>query len=643
MNRIIVFITGFFFLTVLRAQAPFNFEELKKQYPEDFAVVLLDEAEMVFDLKKDQPYCTGTYKLQRVFLSDKVAAGNQASVYYNEHFTKLTSISGYTLIPSENGSYRKEEVKQFGESGKLDDNIFYDDSKYKLAQFTGVTKGAMTHFQYSYHFPDGHYLSPFFFKSGVPVIEARVRLKVSNNMKIAAKFFGDTTGLEINTEVKGGYTYYTYRLKNLPKMKTFERAATSRKYEPHVYFMINEIKTKDVWQPYTRTVADYYKLNYDYIKEALAVKLDEPLKRVTDSIIAASHDDDDEKIKGVFYWVQDHIKYVAFEDGLGGFVPRLANDIYEKKFGDCKDMASIISAMLRHANVAVYMCWIGTDMLPYTYEELPISACDNHMIAAVHRKGHWIFLDGTAKHLKYGIPSGFTQGKETLVSVNPDSFVVATVPVTPATENISSDSIFMWVENTKLKANAHSYVTGYPKSNIVERFYYTPSHKMEDEFKKLLSKGNNKAHVNSIAYSSYNIRDSGLVIHYQFEIDDYVKLIGDEMYVNLNLDKSFLDLRIDTAGRNYDMDMEYCFSDQYVAEFEIPSGYVIKKMPESRKFGFEKHSYEFTYESSGNKVRVKRRVLMEERYVSVKDFSKWNDMIDNLAKTYKELLVLVKK
>ena len=50
-----------------------------------------------------------------------------------------------------------------------------------------------------------------------------------------------------------------------------------------------------------------------------------------------------EKVKAIYYWAQKNVKYVAFEYALGGFVPRDANDIYSKKYGDCKDNSSIMN------------------------------------------------------------------------------------------------------------------------------------------------------------------------------------------------------------------------------------------------------------------------------------------------------------
>ena len=57
-------------------------------------------------------------------------------------------------------------------------------------------------------------------------------------------------------------------------------------------------------------------------------------------------DDDEEKIKALYYWVQDNIRYIAFEDGIAGFKPDECQNVFNKKFGDCKGMANLLKEML---------------------------------------------------------------------------------------------------------------------------------------------------------------------------------------------------------------------------------------------------------------------------------------------------------
>lgn len=57
---------------------------------------------------------------------------------------------------------------------------------------------------------------------------------------------------------------------------------------------------------------------------------DPEMVKVVDSLTAGKSTEF-EKVKAIYYWVQENVKYIAFEYALGGFVPRDANLVFKKK------------------------------------------------------------------------------------------------------------------------------------------------------------------------------------------------------------------------------------------------------------------------------------------------------------------------
>ena len=58
---------------------------------------------------------------------------------------------------------------------------------------------------------------------------------------------------------------------------------------------------------------------YNYLYKKSVNKPDELKAKVTE--LTKGKTTDIEKVKSIFYWVQDNIRYIAFEDGLAGFIP----------------------------------------------------------------------------------------------------------------------------------------------------------------------------------------------------------------------------------------------------------------------------------------------------------------------------------
>ncbi len=144
-------------------------------------------------------------------------------------------------------------------------------------------------------------------------------------------------------------------------------------------------------------------------------------------------------------------KYIAFEDGLGGLVPRSASTVYQKRYGDCKDMASIITTMLKLAGIPSNIVWVGTREIPYKYSENPSLGVDNHMIAAVKQGKEWIFLTLPPIKIDFGLPTSHIQGKQAMVMLSEKQFTIAEVPVANKALNYKRDTIEVTINGTTVE------------------------------------------------------------------------------------------------------------------------------------------------------------------------------------------------
>ena len=133
-------------------------------------------------------------------------------------------------------------------------------------------------------------------------------------------------------------------------------------------------------------ISSLYDWYYSLVKDINTQEKDKDLEALVASLTVGK-DNDLEKVKAIYYWTQQNIKYIAFEYALGGFIPREAYDVFKKKYGDCKDNSSILSEMLSIAGLKGSLTWIGTRSIPYTYKEVPTPAVDNHMILSYENKG----------------------------------------------------------------------------------------------------------------------------------------------------------------------------------------------------------------------------------------------------------------
>ena len=90
------------------------------------------------------------------------------------------------------------------------------------------------------------------------------------------------------------------------------------------------------------------------------------------------------KLLAITGFLQDDIRYVAVEMGIGGWQPHRAADVLHNGYGDCKDKATLLIAMLRDAGIAAHPLLVDFDHR--IDPNLPTHYAD-HMITAIEIPG----------------------------------------------------------------------------------------------------------------------------------------------------------------------------------------------------------------------------------------------------------------
>lgn len=627
-------------LGVAVAQPKINLDEIRGKFPNAPAVVYNEEI-LNLDVVADQLVASREYVTRYVVLDDKAIGLGEKTVTYIPGFFELSKFEATTYVP--NGrSYKKLKVDQWEDKNRINYMFFFDDVKYRHFVFPGVQKGAILEVKYTYNQLDPTMQFPFLFQESVPLIKGSFTLHYTDKVKPYVKFFGDSIATQFSQLGDGKYSVNTWSIENYPEWKGFSHAPSHQYNLPHAFPMIKEYKTDTKgWQSGLNTTKQLYAHNSNFIKD---LNKDAPipeLKSLVDSLKSVSKTQED-LTRNIYYWVQDHVRYIAFEDGLGGFVPRQANDIFRKRYGDCKDMSSLITFMCGTAGIPAHVTWIGTRDLPYSYSDLPLPNSDNHMIAAVYMKNKWQFLDATARFLRYGTPSGFIQGKEALIAISPDSFQVVKVPVMPAAANIRKDSSHLTLEKDLIKGDIRLTLDGYHKFDLMENIKLTKSDKIDETMQHSLMRGSNKCRISQVTYKDLEDRDKPMVVSAKIELPDYAKLIDNSVYVNLHLDKSIAGLKIDTTGRNVAREFDFTFDDKRVVSLEIPSGYEVSKLPANLEFKKDKYSFTLRYSKEGSRVIYRFTTQINQLMLPKEDFKEWNKCIDQLNQAFKEVVVLEK-
>jgi hypothetical protein len=610
-----------------------SLDDLRKQYPDEKEVLLNKITEYTITVKDDQPNVESKETEQLAFLSADAMAANSGYSFYHSDFHQVGNYQAYTRTANN----KIFKVTDFKTSSDKESFVFYDDVKETTFNFPDAEPGAVGNLEVSLHNTEPHLLSGFYFTTYIPVVNSELKITASADVSLKYYKLGlDTDKISVEIKKERRNNVYTFRYKNCPADRRYGDAPGFAWYSPHVIFCIEKYKDKaGNVVPYLSNLDDLYRFSYHFIK-TVNTSISPEIKRVTDSLTANAKTQE-EKARNIYSWVQHNIKYVAFEDGFGGFVPREAGLICTRRFGDCKDMASILTEMTKAAGITSYFTWIGTRDLPYSFTSIPLPSVSNHMICTILLNGQFIFLDGTDPTCAFGTPSEGIQGKEAMISINEKEYKILNVPIIDKKQNSLVDSTWLELTPTGIKGKIKQDMHGYFAMNTYGKLMYWDKKDLRDHIKNEFVRGSNKFQLDTFFVArkptTEEISWSG-----NFSLPDYAKKIGNEYYLNLNLFKFFENRRIDFPQRKIPIEQNFKYTKKYVTLLKLPDGYKVTYLPEGKTYHNNVWGFDIKYEQKGNLVTFTQEFDNNNLLLTSEQFESWNKVLDNLFPAYKETL-----
>jgi len=576
---------------------------------------------------------------ETIILTKNGIHNNTESIVSSELFP-LLSYEAYTQL-TKNGNNEKIAAREVADKSESSGGVFHSDIKSKKLLFTNLEVGAQKIYSYQSNLIDPYLLHKYVFASGVPIEESSLEIKVDKDIEIGYKIFNDTSGdIVFNQSKKRGKNIYTWSINKRKPIKAEGSTPGILHLAPHIIIYIKTYKDGKNTKTVLGTPSDLYTYYKNFVKD-LNIDIDTQLMSITHSL--TNHlSSESEKIKAIFYWVKDNIKYVAFEYGYEGFIPREASLVCERRYGDCKDMSSIIHTMAKYAGMDnVHLCWIGTRRLPYSYATIATPAVDDHMIASIVLDGEYIFLDATDRETMFGLPTGFIQDKEALVGLG-DTFVIIKVPIVPPSQNLIEDKLSISVDGNKIMGHGTLQMLGHSRSNFLSTIGDANKTARFEIIKNLVLKGNNKFKLKEFSEQNTKDRDLPYIVDYDFTLENYMISAGNESYISLILQRPF-EKNIIENEREAPYDFGFLTQNKYTIEMEIPEGKKVKSLPQKAEETNDLLQYNISYTLDKNKVILDLDIKNKKLTLSPSDFALWNQTIKNVRSKYQESIVLVDK
>lgn len=566
---------------------------------------------------------------------------SQQSVGYSETFTEITDLQAYTQVLMDKGKYKKVSVDHFKYADSQSDGIFYDDHKKISFIYPSLKPQSKTVLSYKKIYKEPRLWGYFLFSSYFPVKMSSYNVVAPENVKLNYFLYGiDPSDVNFSKQTRNGKVYYSWTSEHLNKIEISQGSDGILNSAPHMIIYIDSYEFKGKTYNVLGDVNDlhtWYQNFLDGIDEQSA----EVLEKVVNKIIEGKSSEI-EKVEAIYQWVQQNIKYIAIEDGLGGFKPRGASTVFNRRYGDCKDMSYLLHNMLSIADIPSNLAWIGTTSIPYSHREVPTPMSDNHMICTYTHDGKYYFLDATDQYNMLGMPTTHIQGREALVHKGTSNFELIDVPVVPADQNTVIDSVFMSVTASQLEGHGKVTYSGYSRIPVTNNLENLNELNKKEFLNTLLKKGSNKFRLLSVKTRFVAEKDLPLMIDYDFVLDDYSVTAGDEIIINPHIKKMMENGLVDISTVKKDIYYPYKNINTNVLVIRIPENYTASHLPVDCAYESDEFGFSLSYSMENNKITVLHMVHLDTLRLRPESFDAWNTMIKKLFDAYKDSIVLQK-
>ena len=559
-------------------------------------------------------------------------------VYFDSE-TRITGIRGW-CIPAQGKDYEVKE-KEATEMGlnDIENGILMTDDRVKVLQIPAADIGNVVGYEVE-HEDRPYVLQDLWeFQDQIPVREAHYTVQLPPGWEYKATFMNHA---EIKSQPSGNNTWQ-WSISDVPGVKPEDDMPPWMRVAGGMVLTLfpppgsAPSRGFENWNDMGKWSAQLFQGRRDSSPE---IK-----QKVTE--LTASANTPLAKMQALARFLQQDVRYVGIELGIGGYQPHVAADVFAHRYGDCKDKATLLSSMLHEIEIDSYYIVINArrggaspDTPPALYwfnhvilaVRLPDDVKDSSLFAVVNdpKLGRLLIFDPTDEMTPFGQLRGPLQANYGLL-VTADGGELIQLPKLSTSTNAIERS-------AKLTLDAKGTLTGEVKEMRLgdraksERYALREATKAADQIKpieSLLANSLATFQITKAAVTNLKQTDRPFGFNYSFVALDYAKNAGNLILVRPRVLGSKSSALLETKEpRKFPVEFEGPSRDVDTFEITLPPGYEVDDLPPPVDADFGFASYHSKAEANGNTLKYTRTFEVKELSVPV-------DKLNDLKKFYR--------
>ena len=592
-----------------------------KEYPEAGAIILLNERECL--VREDNTMIERIHRLVKILNVRGREKYGEINIDYDSTYQEVKVDFARTIKPD--GSIVKVGTKDIKDIDKWAGFPLYSNAKVKVISMPEVVEGSIIEYKATIYTSKLINGDDFQLRFGIqyfePCLHHRLRVVIPQGRKINIHYVR-LEGKKPEITRVGDSLVYEWRIDNVPEIIAEPNMPPWADISP--FIMVSSFKNWEEFSNWWRK---------------LSQEKPEPTPRIAQKVreIIKGKNTQEEKAKAIYHWVISNIRYVGLEFGIAGFKPHSAEEVFDNKYGDCKDKATLLLAMYKAAGIPAWYALIGTRDMGKLEEDIPMSQF-NHAIVLAEVDGKMVWLDPTAEVASFGEVPGDDQEKLALVFF-PDEARFLKVPLKAPEENMIKTNMLININpDASIDVRMEMQTSGATDMDMRSFKYIKPARR-----KQIVENW-----INSIApgaklkeYSFSDLEDLNIPVRLNvaFSAPDYLKRAGDVWLFTIPGIQMEAGL-VGKEKRNYPITFSTTSLSIDRVEIHLPAQFEAQFIPEGTNLQLPYISFKSSYEAVGRTIFYESILRRSNTKIEIFQYPRYKDFMEKVSRKSQEQIVI---
>ncbi|HLT30155.1 MAG TPA: DUF3858 domain-containing protein, partial [Myxococcaceae bacterium] len=344
-------------------------------------------------------------------------------------------------------------------------------------------------------------------------------------------------------------------------------------------------------------------------------------------------------VRAVYDFVVTHTRYVALEFGIHGFKPYRVDRVLARRFGDCKDKASLIHSMLQVAGVDSRIVLLRMRDLGSLSGTPASLAAFNHAI--VYVPGQDLWLDGTAEfHGAMELPGSDRLANVLVVEPKGESRFM-TIPAVSAQSNLSTLSV-----DVKLASDGTASISG--SQSVVGqnaprfRSAYRAEEGRASTFERGWARNFPGVSVSSVKVSDTTDLSAPVSLSFELTVPRLARTEGTSLRVHpFGAKRGYVQSLAPLSERRHDLVLSMPWTERTTWRFELPAGSRIQALPKPVSLQTPYGQLTMSFREQGGQLVAESELSIAVARVKAEEYAAFRAFLTQVDQAFDRRIELV--